>query len=178
LNTKSSTPIKIIKLTSFNDDSDIFWDTIKDHYLFITERKQDHLNWRYADPRGGNYKILAAYEENQMVGYIVIRINKIDNEHTVGFIVDLITLPERIDIADKLIDSALQNFKLNNVTTLKSIVVENHPYESLFNKHGFLDSREQYAMCFDNTDFDEEWNDILRMPADRVLVTYGDTDRI
>lgn len=178
LNTTSKTPFQIRKMSSFNEDVDIFWDTIKDHYLFITERKMNHLNWRYADPRGGNYDIKAAYDENRIVGYIVTRINNIEKDHPVGFIVDLITIPNRIDIADKLIDSALQDFMAKKITTLKSLVVKNHPYEGIYKKHGFSESRIQYAMTIELMYFDEEWDEILKMPADRVLISYCDTDRI
>jgi len=45
----------VSEISRFDDRINLFWNQIKDNYIFITEKTRDYLNWRYCDKRGGNY---------------------------------------------------------------------------------------------------------------------------
>ena len=96
--------IHVHKIHSFDARIDIFWEKISDQYNFIIERRKDYLNWRYCDPRAGAFVIKQAEDTGgSILGYCVLRINRYIQDYPIGYLVDLLTLPDRMDVADKLI---------------------------------------------------------------------------
>ena len=59
---KLSYDFKITKIDRFDEKIDEFWSQVRPQYKFVVERDRDYLNWRYCDPRGGNYVIKVAEE--------------------------------------------------------------------------------------------------------------------
>ena len=64
----SDKKVKIERISEFDSKIDKFWEEISKDYSFIVERRQDYLNWRYCDPRGGNYHVYVAEEDDSIVG--------------------------------------------------------------------------------------------------------------
>jgi GNAT superfamily N-acetyltransferase len=128
--------IQISQIKQFDQRIDTFLEQINESYDFIKLRTREYLNWRYLDPRAGNYQVHAVEENGHIIGYNVLRINKLEEYHT-GYFVDLLTLPDRIDTAEALLLDGLGFFKDNQVNHVLCQVVENHPYERLFTRYGF-----------------------------------------
>jgi len=163
---------------NFDSRIDEFWERVSDHHEFIVERSRDYLNWRYCDSRGGGFIVKQAEEDGRIVGFIVLRVNRIQFEYPVGFIVDLLTLPGRVDVADSLVGDAVEHFDSQNINLINYLVVKSHPYEKMMKRHGFLDSRVKPHLFYRSYGEEDEIGKIRTAPADKVHFAYGDIDSL
>lgn len=165
-------------INDFDDRINVFWDGIKDHYDFIIERNKKYLNWRYCDPRGGNYVIKIAEDNDVILGYSVVRINRYFEDCQEGYIVDVLALPNRLDVANALILDATHFLNNQNVSIIRSWVVENHPYKELFHQNGYLNSRFKPTMHIQSVGMTPELGNIFQIRKSRSFLQYGDSDWI
>lgn len=169
---------QVKEINSFDDRIELFWNRIKDHYSFIVERSKEYLNWRYCDPRGGDYLVKQVEEEGHIIGYSVLRINKYKEDYPRGYVVDLLTLPDRLDVADTLINDAVHYFDDLRVNIVYYCVVKNHLYERLFKRHEFLDSRTDLYVSYNPIQVETEIDEFKTTPSKQLHFQYGDTDAI
>lgn len=174
----STSQFSINEIENFDDRIDTFWNEIKDHYSFIVNRGKEDLNWRYCDPKGGKYIVKQAEGDRGILGYIVLRINKYREDYPIGYIIDLITLPDRLDVADALLKNAIRFFDDSAVNGVHYCVVKNHPHESLFKRNGFLNSRAHLFVSYHPIRVESEIDEFQKAPANRLHFQYGDTDFI
>jgi hypothetical protein len=165
----------ISEMNRFDEQIDVFWGKIKDSYSFIAERSRNYLNWRFCDPRGGRYIVKQIEDEEGLIGYIVLRINSYKADYPIGYIVDLCTLPDRLDCAEALILDSVNYFDDHGVNLISYWIVKNHPYERLLKRHGFLDSRKDNRVSAAPM---KELDNFSSASADRFLFQYGDSDWI
>jgi hypothetical protein len=168
----------IKKVSSFDDRIDVFWEEVKGSYDFIVEKSREYLNWRYCDIRGGDYKVYLAEELSSILGYIVLRINKIDPLHQVGYIMEVLALRDREDVAMELFGKAMKYFQSNNVNAVYFSVISGHPYERIARKHGFLDSRRKPHLAYRDYNKLEEINVFQEASPDRLHYQFGEFDSI
>jgi hypothetical protein len=116
------------EITRFDDRINTFYDKVKPHYNFIVERTKDHVNWRYCDKRGGDYKVWIAEKGDEVVGYLVLRINRIDKDYPLGYIMDLLALNNRGDVAEYLVKFAVDYFDEMRVNVVHAQIIGGHPY--------------------------------------------------
>ncbi len=177
--TPSITPgLHIEDVNRFDDRIEVFWEVIKDGYSFIQERDREHLNWRYCDSRGGDYVIKQAEEDGSIIGYIVMRVNRYRENYPMGYIIDLLTLPDRLDVADALIDEAIRYFDDLKVNIIACCMVKGHPYEKLYLRHGLLNIRTQLRVLYVPIQVGSEIDEFEKAPVSRLLYQLGDTDHI
>jgi hypothetical protein len=169
---------EISEIEKFDKHIETFWNEIKDNYSFIVERNESYLNWRYCDKRGGDYVIKQVYESGTVIGYIVLRINKYDKEYSEGYIVDVLTLPDRIDAAKALFLNADRFFAEQNVNIIHTLAIKGHPYERLFNRNNYLSDRRRYYLFYTPLNVGNELNDFTSAPRSRLHFMYGDLDWI
>lgn len=176
-----STRKKIIisEISLFDDRITEFWRQISEHYHFIVEKNPDYLNWRYCDLRGGEYIIKIAEEDNRILGYSVLRINRYRKDYPVGYIVDFLSIPERFDVANALMADAVNYFDSHHVNIVRSLVVKNHPLERIHQIHGFLDSRRSphiFYLAYGTEDILSSLK--THKPNKGAHFVFGDTDAI
>jgi hypothetical protein len=82
-----------------------------------------------------------ADQDQVLLGYVVARINTVDESHPVGYLMEVLAKRGREDVVELLVDEALSYFEENNVNAIYFTVVGGHPYEEIMYQHGFLDSR-------------------------------------
>jgi len=173
------TPFNIADITIFDSSFEDFWKKIEPHYQFIVERTTDYLNWRYCDIRGGKYLITAAFEEKKALGYIVLRINRKKTNYPIGWIVDCLIIPERLDVLDALITNALDLFRTQNVNIVQVLGLKNHLYEQVYKHRGFIDGRSKSVKNYrEISPMGEELHVFLNTPVNRVHSVHGDFDYI
>lgn len=131
-------PFSIAEASFFDERIDLFWDKVKDSYDFIHEMKKEFLNWRYCDPRGGNYLVRQAVKDEEILGYIVLELKK-DNEYREGYIADILTLPDRDDVAEALIRDACGFFDKLQINMIHCRIVKDNQYQRILSKNGFID---------------------------------------
>lgn len=167
----------IVEDVSFFEESiNDLWDEVKAHYNFILERKQDYMNWRYCDSRAGGYVVKIAKKDDQILGYVVLKINRFKAYHT-GHIVDLLTLPSRDDVLESLLLESLKFFDENNINAVRQWVNVGHPIENAIRRHGFINSRSGIPLIvFNHINVGDNWEAFIKSKISRVHFQMGDTE--
>ncbi len=174
----SGPKFKITDVNLFDSRIDDFWKAIRDHYLFIVERRMEYLNWRYCDPRGGDYRIRSIEEGGSIIGYSVLRVNRFDKEYPRGHIIELLALPYRFDVVDALVGDAIGFFNDQLVNVVYCWVLKNHPFENIFRRFGFLDFGNNVFFAFRPKRKGSEFEEFRNASVDRVFLQMGDVDGI
>jgi len=169
---------RIKEIKYFDEGINAFWHGIKDHFSFIVKRDQEYLNYRYLDSRGGKYKVRILEEDNEILGYIVSG-TKENNGYETGLIVDLLSKPYRIDVAEKLLNEALKQFDDKGINVVMSWVIQYHPYDQLFQKKGFITLKNSSPfIAFNQGSVGIEWNKFMESKPGNVHFSMGDIDII
>ncbi|MCW3974767.1 MAG: hypothetical protein NWE86_00800 [Candidatus Bathyarchaeota archaeon] len=168
--------ILISEINSFDTRINSFWEIVSKRYCFIQERSKDYLNWRYCDSRSGSYVIKQIEEGKNILGYIVlsIRTSKV-KDYYIGTIVDLLTIPNRIDVVDALVADAINYFISKSINTIECLFAKNRQFANVLKKYGFIEVKHRaYLFCF-QSGIDNEIKKIKSNLLDNVHFTYGDT---
>jgi GNAT superfamily N-acetyltransferase len=153
--------IQTTEIDEFDDRTETFWNQVKDHYDFIVERSREHLNWNYCDPRGGNFKVFLAEEDEHMLGYVVLKMGN-GGEYPRGEVMDLLTIPGRMDAAMTLLTEAIKDFNNNGINFCSTMLLEGHPYEKVFEKHGFTNGRAKVNVHYSCFNMDDESVNLIK----------------
>jgi hypothetical protein len=176
--TSAQTKIELKQITMFDDSIDRFYDKIKPYYSFIVEKTANYMNWRYCDKRGGDFKTWTAGENGEVEGFIVLRVNQIDPANHVGYIMDLLALDGRLDVAEILVSFASDWFNGLGVNVVHAQIVEGHIYESLYNKYGFLDSQAKPYLRYRPRASVDDLEKFNKAPPSALHYPYGEGDAI
>lgn len=117
-------------------------------------------------------------EEGKILGYCILRINRYREDYPLGCIVDLLTLPDRRDVAAALIADATRYFDDQDINIVLSMIIKNHPYERSFGRCGFLDSRIKLNLFYTILGMEGETDKLKEVSADRIHFSYGDIDYV
>jgi hypothetical protein len=178
LHRPSSYDFQITKIAHFDGRIEVFWEEIKDHYHFIVERNRDYLNWRYCDPRGGDYLVRIAEANSHILGYTVLRIDKHQRDYPVGYIIDLLTLPNRFDVANALVGEATNYFDDHHINIIISLMIKNHPYEAILKKNGFITGLKKRHLYYRVYAEIKELSKLKKESPCWIHFAYGDFDEI
>jgi len=168
--------IDIYEIDRFDERIDDFWRTVSEHYDFIIERRRDYLNWRFCDPRAGEFMIRQAEENGNILGYSVLNINKYHEDYPIGYIVDLLTIPDRFDALEALISDAVSYFDSNDINIINFQIVQGHSYEEIFKKHGFLNSRIQLFIGLEFKKMEKALKKLGKSNPSKIFLSWGDHD--
>jgi hypothetical protein len=90
--------------------------------------------------------VYLAEDGDQILGYCVCRINRYKPKYHVGYIVDLLTLPDRNDVAETLVRHTVNFLDDSGVNIIRSLNVKHNQIDKCLKKFGFVDSRiKQYV---------------------------------
>jgi hypothetical protein len=174
-----STNVELKEIAKFDDRINTFYDKVKTNYAFIVEKTAEYLNWRYCDKRGGDFKSWIAEENGEIVGFIVLRVNRIDPEYPRGFVMDLLALDSRLDVVESLVSYAIGWFDNLGVNVVHAQLVGGHVYEALLGKYGFLDSRLKPRLTYRPMNISAKDLEIFRSaPPSALHYPYGEGDAI
>jgi hypothetical protein len=152
-----------------------FLEKISDEYRFMVKRSEEYLNWKYAYPKLGDYRISIISEGENMLGYSVLRINRYNPHYPVGYIVDMLTLKDRTDALNNLLFNATTYFDENNINIVNSQIIKGHYSQKLLENHGFLDSRIKIQMYY-NLGAPIEMATLSDTHPDLLFISWGDHD--
>jgi hypothetical protein len=169
---------EISEITTFDSGIETFWNEVKNKYSFIIERDLNYLKWRYCDRRGGEYAIREASDRGRILGYSVLRINRYNREYPEGFIVDLLTLPDRLDVADALVRDADEYFSEKNINIVHSLAIEGHKYSRLLKRRSFFRHYVKDILFYAPLRALGGIRDFKAAPSDKLHFMWGDLDWI
>jgi hypothetical protein len=174
----SESGLEILEATTIDEKMEDFWNDVKDDYNFIVERDKNYLNWRYLDGRGGKYTLRYAFDGDKILGYIVLRVNRFRESYPEGYIVDLLTPMDRIDVAEELIKDAIRFFTERGVNVVNSLALRGHPFERLLRRRGFVHNRSKLILFIRSVGSDDDLSVLYDSPPDKLHIAYGDIDWI
>lgn len=176
--TSSGSEIEVREEQRFGEEfRELFEKTAKTFDL-LAARRPAYLNWRYADPRAGQFKIFSARRNSELVGYIVIGKRGSD-----AAVADLLVAPQESKALDALINRAISYAKEIKAWSLLCLLPKEHRYGRRFPAAGFL-LEERYtgdvkmSMIWKGPDLDESVQNLLKNAELNCHITLGDTDWI
>jgi hypothetical protein len=172
---RTKSEIKIKNILKFDEKINSFWQNIKNSYNFIIEKNQRYLNWRYCDPRcslSGRFLIKQAEQDGEILGFIVLE-TKNKEDYSEGYIIDLLVLPNRMDVARELLVEACMFFRESDINVIHYRVVKNHPYQILFSEQGFIEVPSKMHMTYMIQD-KEKMRLIKDSKPSQIHFNYGD----
>jgi hypothetical protein len=178
ITSKTADNVSITKIKEFDDRVNDFWNRVKEYFKFIFVRDKQYLNWRYCDPRGGVYAVYTAEIDSIFVGYMVLRVNRIEEDYPTGYVVDILVDPSFEGALVSLLDVMVEYFDEYDVNYVKSWNVGNavSKYLSYF---GFVSKLDKINLMFDEASLVSEDYSILKSSsASQVHFTLGDQDHI
>jgi hypothetical protein len=142
-------------------------------YAFLVARAPDFLNWRYCDPRAGDFTSRAAMQDGRMLGYVVYR-----TSHARGYIADLIALPGRDDIVAALVSHATSELLARSAEHVQVWCAQGHPYRDTLARVGYSETLRHYVARF--VAYRGHWDALWRIvePGATVHLMAGDTDLV
>jgi len=169
----------VVSIPSFDERVDDFCREVASHHDFMVDRGREYLNWRYCDPRAGNFTVRQVEDgEGRVLGYCVLFINRSLRDYPIGYLVDLLTLPERQDVAENLIMDAVRYFDSQKVNIINCLVPGGHLNISTLRRYGFLNSKIRLQLFCRYYVFSEAKDLIEASSENRVLFSYGDIDSL
>ena len=135
--------IRISESDHANDEFDVLWDELKQYYNAVVRNKV-WLNYRYTRSPGQTYHFLSAYQNGQLRGYLVYRLQA-NASQTVAYIVDLFTAPKDIRIRLALVYHCVQKLNVLKVETVKALAQSDT--SALFFLSGFFRARAHYEIA-------------------------------
>jgi len=173
--------LDVSEIDHFDDDVEALCAAARGQHLLMVNRSREYLDWRYCDPRAGGFSVREVRERGSLLGYCVLKINRYRRDYPTGFVLDLLTLPDRLDAADALLTDAIRYFDAEDVNLASACAVRGHPHQRVLARHGFLDSRRELPLYFGRTTRPDETGvaDVVAglRPSD-VHFCYGDLDTL
>ena len=164
-------PAWVIRTTEdFDERIDSLFSAASRAFDFIELRDQQALNWRYRDPRAGQYKIRIAEQNDRVGAYCVTR-----RSQRKGYIIDMLALPSNAALARLMIEDAVQRLTAQAVDVIECWLPERHPYVESLRQLCFTCA---YSPGFEYRSIpgDREELRFLKDPQARIHMTRGDSD--
>lgn len=161
-------------LETFSRKDDELYRRVRSDFDIIAVRDHRFLNWRYCDPRGGNYIVREVRENGTLLGYAVLK-----KEAGELIIVDLLADHRRSEVLSLLLTDSMEQARSLGAESVTCCLPRCHPYERSFRELGFIAELRMTGevpmrMIFcPRGDHDLK---ALAAPAPRCHITLGDTD--
>jgi len=140
----------IFTLDKFTDEIDGLWGSPR--YIFFTIRDKTYLNWRYCE-NPDEYQIIVAKSGNEYLGYVVTKISK---NGKAALICDFITVDDRLDVFNALIQKAEEMIEKAGVHWIQLWCVDSSPYHQALLSQAYYDrglAFRQPVVVFSGTDY-------------------------
>ncbi len=128
--------LKIVNVDSFDERFDYLWLKIKEKFSVSVWKDSSYLNWRYRSCPDKKYTVLAAEEQNDLIGFIVL--SGETEQGDVGRVIDFLILPEKTVAAALLISAGLDCFKEQGKSMVICHMFEDSQFYRLFVRQGFF----------------------------------------
>lgn len=131
------------EIDEFNEDFDKLWDKMKVDSQIMSRRDSKFLNWRIKNHPKISYKTFAAYLNEDLLGYMVLKVEarslRGKYEAKLGSLVDIVGVNE--DVVAALYYKAKEFFKKENTDFVATWITDSMKYRDLFVRLGFIKSK-------------------------------------
>jgi len=175
----STKNLEIKTIQAFDECFERFCREISRYHDFIIERGREYLNWRYCDPRAGNFVVrMVDDDDGTILGYSVLAVNRSLRDYPIGYLMDLVSLPGRLEAAEALVADAVDHFDLQHVNIVNCLMPRRHPNVGILMKYGFLDSRIRLKLFCKYFVMGEAKEGISALSGNKIHFSYGDIDSL
>jgi hypothetical protein len=169
----SSPSWSIREARGFDERADEFAKRAAEQFDLIQLRDRRFLNWRYFDPRTPNSTVLVAEECGELLGYVAYRTEGPD-----GYLMDLLALPGRLDVAHGLAAETDRAFRGSGVMGARCWTMRRHPYVPVLHAYGFIPSRYETGFNYRARRMPESELEFMGKPEARIHFTLADLDTL
>jgi hypothetical protein len=134
---KINIPWEITPMKTFDDRADVLWNEFSKSQNILVVRDRKYCTWRYLQGPEKNYQIYSIQKDGQLLGYTVIKCVDLLGLK-IGFIVDLITMPQIPTLAEALISSAVDYFRSAQMDIAGCMMLPQAIYAPALRKRGFI----------------------------------------
>ena len=167
-------PTSIRLIDEFDRAADAFCASALVQFEMVQLRNREYLNWRYCDPRAGDWRVAVAESEGVMAGYVVYR----PSSHR-AILADLLTLPERLDVAAPLVEFVTSEVRAAGAASVRTWLPRKHPYTPVLKACGYIGIRRSPGANIRIKRLSEDDRRlILDDPDTRIHMMPGDTDMV
>lgn len=163
----------IVTISRFDERINAFFEQAAIPFEFIQRRTAASLNWRYCDPRGGDFTVRLAEEEGKILGYAVLVAGG-----EVGHVADILALPGRWDVVWTLAGDAVAFLERAGVASIRCWMAAVHPYNDILRLWGFLPTQASTGVTYGAHGLDEHALSFLSDRRAAIHLTLGDSDHI
>jgi hypothetical protein len=166
--------IELDPATRFDERVDQLFNRAAKDFDMIFVRDHNYLNWRYVDPRSGNFIIRQFRKEDRLIGYIILKI--------IGkqcYIADLLVDPKHRSALDDILNDAKNVAFIQGANIIFCRLPHGHPYKNTFRRSGFMMLNNPEVMRRGSMIFftsDENIREIVADDETKCHITFGDTD--
>lgn len=165
--------VELSTLSEFDKQFDEFGAAAGAAFDFIQTRDAEYLNWRFCDPRGGDFVVRAAADGGRWLGYAAIRID--DRE---AILADLLALPGRLDVIRALVADAIDVADARGAPILRAWLPRSHPYRSALREFGFVSTPETVTLAYQMWNGEADEMKILDDPSASIHFMVADSDHV
>jgi len=127
----------IQQVASFDERVDRLWEQASSAFNIILVRDYRYLDWRYVKKPGDSYIIFTLERAGDILGYVVLKsIERYGLQ--LGFVVDLLTVPQQPDISSYLVSKAVEYFVELRKDVIGCLMLRQSPYAQALKANGFL----------------------------------------
>lgn len=171
---------RLEKITRFDDSVNDLWEKAAAPFEILVVRDKEYLNWRYVENPTEDYVLFVVKRHDETVGYIVL---KCENRFglQIGFIVDMLMIPDEPGIGRGLISEAVEYFRKQHMDMVGCLVLEHVPYAKFLKDNGFVIVPEKLfpqELHLSVRRLSDEYSDPFITDSKNWFITWGDHDVI
>ena len=179
---RRSIPGMVKEAADFPDDIDDMTKRFEANFDITHRHDRRYLEWRYADPNGGRFRILLATVDGRTSGMAVLRPYVIDGVSYMD-LVDLMADLDRPQAAQGLVAEAIEVAVEEGAAEVQSWIPSDHPLVPSLLRAGFiqrtpLPNERRLSMFCRPGDADGLASKVLQRRSLRAHIMLGDTDWI
>ncbi len=164
----------------FGEDVEDMFRGMSERFDLCVVKDRAYLDWRYADRRGGNYRIRVLRKEGKVAGYSVLKMED-QKGGRYAYIIDMIIDWEVPSAAELLLLDAVERAREESAISLIFWLPSDHPFAGPLRKIGFFEAPPQtqddrMRFVYRDRSGKEEVKRVLSSPETRYHLTMGDTD--
>jgi hypothetical protein len=170
---------QVNKIDKIDERFDNLWRQAYSLHKIIVVRDRAYLNWRYIAKPDADYTIYISEQDNQLLGYIVLR-TIMDNSIKIGWIADILTNSRETTASTDLISRAIQHFTSAGVDLILCVMPPKAYLIPSLRRFGFLyASRWQNNKdCVNCRSITSKFSETLLHKSEDWFLTRGDSDLI
>lgn len=137
--------INIQTLDRATDQLDDFWLTCRERVGISVCRDRAWVEWRFLEPPQGQYTVLVATRNNQVLGYLAYRLTE-DRGQLAGAIAELVTAPNEHVACALLLDEAIKRCRASNAVKMVTLAVPGSATHRALTRKGFFRGKRGFAV--------------------------------